>query len=93
MPLSSQRQVEIFERTVRKLQVLDEATLTQVIQQCAAEDTSPLQVLLQNGLAGASDVDLIDLMMRADEAIPGYEILDLIGRGGMGVVFAPVKRA
>jgi serine/threonine protein kinase len=42
---------------------------------------------VQLGLLDAAQIDTIETLLRPREAIPGYEVLDVRGRGGMGVVY------
>src|SRR5205085_8565002 len=46
------------------------------------------QLLVEKGMLDAVQVDALETLLRPGAVIPGYEILDLIGKGGMGAVYS-----
>lgn len=83
----------LFKNAVLSLGILEPLELDRLCSQIEADGKSPIEGLMQSGMASPADVDLVDLMLRADDAIPGYQIQDLIGRGGMGAVWRAKQKS
>jgi serine/threonine protein kinase len=70
-----------------QLRFLDHETCQRLELEGRAANLSASDLALRQGLLDAVQADIIDTLLHAEEVVPGYEILEWIGRGGMGVVF------
>lgn len=55
--------------------------------QLSSRDTPASLLAVQQGLLSTVQADILETLLSRDQAIPGYEIIDVIGYGGMGVVY------
>ncbi|HEV3299316.1 MAG TPA: serine/threonine-protein kinase [Planctomycetaceae bacterium] len=70
-----------------QLQFLDDATCQRLETEGQSANLSASDLALRQGLLDAVQADIIETLLHPEEVVPGYEILEWIGRGGMGVVF------
>src|SRR5271170_6400931 len=76
-----------FLSVASQLKFLDAESCRRVEVESRTTNLSASQVALREGLIDAVQADIVETLLRPEEAVPGYEILEWVGRGGMGVVF------
>jgi serine/threonine protein kinase len=87
-------QIEKFASAIRQLKILDSLGLEKFISSAkAASDRSLIELLSQIDQVTPQHIDMVDVLARGDEAIPGYLIQDVIGCGGMGVVWRAKQKS
>ena len=76
-----------FSATAQRLGFLSDEDGKRLRAESQRSDAPISRVAVQLGLLDAAQIDTVETLLRPTEAIPGYEILDVRGRGGMGVVY------
>ncbi len=61
--------------------------VAELMREAVKHSISPAALVVERGLMDPVQVEMVETLTQPDEAIPGYEILGVLGRGGMGVVY------
>ncbi len=70
-----------------QLRFLDRETCQRLEAEVRTGNLAANTIALQQGLIDAVQADIVETLLHGQDVVPGYEILEWIGRGGMGVVF------
>jgi serine/threonine protein kinase len=78
--------VDFFAVAVR-LKLISEAKADELRQESRDRKLAPESVALSRGALDAVQLDIVSSLLRPRETVPGYELIELVGFGGMGVVY------
>lgn len=76
-----------FISLVARLGYLGADGALQIAEEATIRGIQPTHLALQRGELTPVQVEIVETLLRPLDTIPGYEILDLLGHGGMGAVF------
>ncbi|HUE15337.1 MAG TPA: serine/threonine-protein kinase [Planctomycetaceae bacterium] len=78
---------DAFLAMARRLSLLDDEAAQKLEAERRAADIPTAQLAVRHGLLDPVQIDIVETLLAPDDVVPGFQILDLIAQGGMGVVF------
>src|SRR6204780_1666203 len=87
MNQSSSTAPDAFLVMANSLSLLNDVAARKLAAQRRESEISTAQLAVRNGLLNSVQVDIVETLLSPNDVVPGYQILDLIAQGGMGVVF------
>lgn len=76
-----------FAAVAKKLGLLDGVSVEQLRSEPIATNEDQKRHAIKNSLIRIQDAEVVDSVLQPIDAIPGFRLTHLLGRGGMGVVY------
>lgn len=90
--MTTQTSVFDFAGVAQKLGIFDAETAGQIRESSASSPSESRNAAqkknaISSSLIKLQEAELVDSILQPDDSIPGFKLTDLLGRGGMGVVY------